>query len=154
LSPGTKGSSAPRCAIPTRFGMRTITSTTSRKWCSSLRCSSWPNTILKTKATDFDPLQFVDHYEEAVVELLKKKQAGLPVARERVTPRPQNAVNLMEALRLSIAQESKAISAPSKMARKQTGGQGEMLLPILGTKGKHAMAKPAGRATARQQSAG
>jgi non-homologous end joining protein Ku len=26
--------------------------------------------ILQSKATDFDPSQFVDHYEEAVVEML------------------------------------------------------------------------------------
>ena len=29
--------------------------------------------ILQSKATDFDPSQFVDHYEEAVVDMLKKK---------------------------------------------------------------------------------
>ena len=46
--------------------------------------------ILQNKATDFDPSQFVDHYEEAVVEMLKKKQAGLPVSREHAAPRPQN----------------------------------------------------------------
>ena len=40
--------------------------------------------------------------------MLKKKQAGLPVSREYATPRPQNAVNLMEALRRSIAQEKDA----------------------------------------------
>jgi len=51
--------------------------------------------ILQSKATDFDPSQFVDHYEEAVVAMLKKKQAGLPVSREHAAPRPQNAVNLM-----------------------------------------------------------
>jgi DNA end-binding protein Ku len=28
--------------------------------------------ILETKEADFDPSQFVDHYEEAVVEMLKK----------------------------------------------------------------------------------
>jgi DNA end-binding protein Ku len=37
--------------------------------------------ILQSKAADFDPAQFVDHYEEAVVEMLKKKQAGMPVSR-------------------------------------------------------------------------
>jgi DNA end-binding protein Ku len=103
--------------------------------------------ILQSKATDFDPLQFVDSYEEAVVAMLKKKQAGLPVARGRVTPGPQNAVNLMDALRLSIAQERKATAAPSTKARKQIGGQGEMLLPISGKKSKQAAAKPAERAT-------
>ena len=103
--------------------------------------------ILQSKTTDFDPLQFVDTYEEAVVAMLKNKQAGLPVARQRATPRPQNAVNLMEALRLSIAQERKATAAPSKKARKRIGGQEELLLPISGKKGKQAAAKPAERAT-------
>src|ERR1700692_2000216 len=46
--------------------------------------------ILQSKATDFDPPQFVDHYEEAVVAMLKKKQAGITVSRDRVAPRPQN----------------------------------------------------------------
>src|SRR3954463_5228022 len=83
--------------------------------------------ILQSKATDFDPSQFVDHYEEAVVEMLKKKQAGMPVSRELAAPPPQNVVNLMDALRRSIAQEQ-AASAPPKKARKRMGGQGEMLL--------------------------
>ena len=110
--------------------------------------------ILQSKATHFDPLQFVDSYEEAVVAMLKKKQAGLPVARERVTPRPQNAVNLMEALRISIAQERKATAAPSKKARKRIEGQSEMLLPISGKKAKQATTKPAVRVTARHENAG
>ena len=58
--------------------------------------------ILQSKATNFDPSQFVDHYEEAVVEMLKKKQAGMPVSREHVAPQPQNVVNLMDALRKSL----------------------------------------------------
>ena len=49
--------------------------------------------ILQSKATDFDPSRFVDYYEEAVVEMLKKKQAGIVVSRERAVPqdseRPQ-----------------------------------------------------------------
>jgi len=109
--------------------------------------------ILQSKATDFDPSQFVDHYEEAVVEMLKKKQAGMPVSREHAAPRPQNVVNLMDALRRSIAQE-KAASAPPKKGRKRIEGQREMLLPIPGKKGKEAAAKPAERASARQKKAG
>jgi non-homologous end joining protein Ku len=30
--------------------------------------------ILKTREADFDPSQFVDHYEEAVVEMLKRSK--------------------------------------------------------------------------------
>src|SRR5271156_150478 len=44
--------------------------------------------ILQSKATDFDPSQFADRYEEAVVAMLKEKQAGMTVSRERATPRP------------------------------------------------------------------
>src|SRR5438309_4970780 len=98
--------------------------------------------ILQSKTADFDPSKFVDHYEEAVVEMLKKKQAGMPVSREHAAPRPQNVVNLMDSLRRSIAQE-KAASAPQKKGRKRIKGQGEMLLPIPGTKGKEAVDKPA-----------
>ena len=43
--------------------------------------------ILQSKGTDFDPSRFVDHYEQAVVEMLKKKQAGIVVSRERAVPR-------------------------------------------------------------------
>ena len=109
--------------------------------------------ILQSKTTDFDLSQFVDHYEEAVVVMLKKKQAGITVSRERATPRPQNVVNLMDALRRSIAQE-KTASAPPKKRRKRIEGQREMLLPIPGKKGKEAVAKPAERASARQKKAG
>ena len=109
--------------------------------------------ILHSKATDFDPSQFVDHYEEAVVEMLKKKQAGMPVSRELAAPRPQNVVNLMDALRRSIAHEQ-AASAPPKKGRKRIEGQGEMLLPISGQKGKEAVAKPAERVSVRRKKAG
>src|SRR5271156_4167939 len=109
--------------------------------------------ILQSKATDFDPAQFVDRYEEAVVAMLKKKQAGRPVSREGATPRPQNVANLMDALRRSIAEE-RAASTPPKKGRQRIEGQSEMLLPIAGKKGKQATAKPAERASARQQRAG
>jgi DNA end-binding protein Ku len=109
--------------------------------------------ILQSKTTDFDPSQFVDHYEEAVVEMLKKKQAGMPVSREPVAPQPRNVVNLMDALRRSIAQE-KSASAPPKKGRKRTEGQSEMLLPIPGRKGKEATANTAHRSSARPKKAG
>jgi len=109
--------------------------------------------ILEGKAADFDPAQFVDHYEEAVVEMLKKKQAGLPVSREHALPRPQNVVNLIDALRRSIAQE-KATSARPKKGRKRAEGQGEMLLPIAGKKRKETAAEPAERPSVRQKNVG
>ena len=109
--------------------------------------------ILKSKATDFDPSQFVDRYEEAVIELLKKKQAGIAVSRGRTAPQPLNVVNIMDALRQSIAQE-KAAPAPPKKSPKRIDGQGEMLLPIAGKAKKVATAKPTERPSARQKNVG
>jgi DNA end-binding protein Ku len=109
--------------------------------------------ILQSKASDFDPAQFVDHYEEAVVDMLKKKQAGMAVSREHAAPRPQTVVNLMDALRRSIAQDKAASTSPKK-GRKRIEGQSEMLLPISGKKGTGAVAKPAERRNGHQHKAG
>jgi hypothetical protein len=46
--------------------------------------------ILKSTATDFNPLQFVDHYEQALIEIPKKKQAA-------IEQRGDRSVNLMDA---------------------------------------------------------
>ena len=109
--------------------------------------------ILKSKATDFDPSQFVDRYEEAVIELLKKKQAGVAVSRQRIAPQPLNVVNIIDALRQSVAQE-KAAPAPPKKSPKRIDGRGKILLPIAGKAKKVATAKPTDRPIARQKNVG
>ena len=58
--------------------------------------------ILETKTADFDPSQFKDHYEEALVELLRKKQSNIPITKDKEQPAPRNVINLMDALRRSI----------------------------------------------------
>ncbi len=65
--------------------------------------------ILETKAADFDRLKFEDHYETALVELLKKKkQAGFkPPKGKEALAAPRNVINLMDALRASIKAEKK-----------------------------------------------
>ncbi len=60
--------------------------------------------IIEQKADHFKPEKFDDRYENAVVELLQKKQAGKKIER-REEPRPSNVINLMDALRKSIAAE-------------------------------------------------
>jgi len=116
--------------------------------------------ILETKEDEFDPSTFVDHYEEAVVKMLQKKQAGLAVPTEKSVEAPRNVINLMDALRRSV-QSGKgekpakaaagAKAAAPKKGKKRAEGQREMLLPIAGKKGKDAKevaketAKPAAR---------
>jgi DNA end-binding protein Ku len=79
--------------------------------------------IIDTKASHFDPAKFEDHYENALVELLRKKQAGRVIEpiREEAPP-PQRVINLMDALRASLGTEAeKKPAAPSAKAR--TGGR-------------------------------
>jgi DNA end-binding protein Ku len=101
--------------------------------------------ILKSKSATFDPAEFTDRYEQAVLEVLKKKQEGLPAARPTAFAPPKNVVNLFDALRASLATEQKnapAAKAPAKGAKKagkRNPDQREMLLPIAGAgKGKTA----------------
>jgi DNA end-binding protein Ku len=63
--------------------------------------------ILDTKAAHFDPSKFTDHYESALVELLRAKQAGRVVEAPKDEPAPQRVINLMDALRASIGAETK-----------------------------------------------
>ena len=70
--------------------------------------------ILESKKADFNPSAFVDHYEEAVVAMLKKKQAGLPTTNVPRSAPAANVVNLMDALRRSIQAESGSPTAPRK----------------------------------------
>ena len=108
--------------------------------------------IVDEKAGECEPESFVDHYEQAVVEILRKKQANIPLKKsaERSTA-PKNVINLMDALRRSVANEKAAPKAarPEKAAKgkKRVAGQGEMLLPISGKKKEAAKeaAKPAAR---------
>jgi DNA end-binding protein Ku len=58
--------------------------------------------IIETKTGTFDPSTFEDRYEKALVELIRSKQAGEPI-KARAPSRPGNVVDLMEALRKSLA---------------------------------------------------
>ncbi|MFZ1088690.1 MAG: Ku protein, partial [Xanthobacteraceae bacterium] len=57
--------------------------------------------IVNTKTGHFEPSKFEDQYEDALKELLKKKQEGKPIERPE-RPKPTNVVNLMDALRRSV----------------------------------------------------
>jgi DNA end-binding protein Ku len=60
--------------------------------------------IVETKSGHFNPQKFEDHYEEALKELLKKKQAGekIEAPKER---EPAKVISLMDALRRSVGAE-------------------------------------------------
>ena len=61
----------------------------------------------------FEPSKFEDQYEDALKELLKKKQEGKPIERPE-RPKPTNVVNLMDALRQSVEASGAATSTKAK----------------------------------------
>ena len=76
--------------------------------------------IVKTKTGHFKPKKFEDHYEDALRELLKKKQKG-----EEITPpkehAPAKVINLMDALRRSVEGDGqKRPPAPSHLKSRAT----------------------------------
>ena len=73
--------------------------------------------IVNTKSGHFDPSHFEDRYENALIDLLKKKEAGEKIEPTRGAP-PPRVVNLMDALRASIDAEKKKAPAPSTQARR------------------------------------
>ncbi len=108
--------------------------------------------IVQMKTGHFEPQKFEDHYEAALRELIEKKSKGLKIEAHKEEA-PAKVINLMDALRRSIAQ-AKRVPAPPKKGRKRVAGQTEMLLPIAGKKGKEVAAKLVPKAATRQKKAG
>ena len=83
--------------------------------------------IVDTKARHFDPAKFEDHYETALVALLKDKQAGRQIEPVQDTPRPHTVVNLMDALRKSLRRRERRHSPKARLderlrRRSEVGG--------------------------------
>ncbi len=117
--------------------------------------------IVESKTADFDPDQFHDRYEDAVVELIRSKRAGLPVAPQRVSENAPNVISLMDALKKSLAEGTRtppaaapaAAKARAKKPAKRAAGQTEMIMPIEGKKPKATTpaAKPGPRSATRKK---
>jgi DNA end-binding protein Ku len=89
--------------------------------------------IIDKMSGEFVPEQFEDRYENAMIELIRSKQAGLPAKAEKAPARAANVVNLMDALRRSVEGETgkgkgaktsapkKATEVPPKKRAKKAG---------------------------------
>jgi DNA end-binding protein Ku len=88
--------------------------------------------IVEQKSAAFEPEQFDDRYESALIDLINQKRNGLPAA--KAAPKSTgNVINLMDALKKSLANEKQAPVAKARKAKKRVEGQREMLLPIAGS---------------------
>jgi DNA end-binding protein Ku len=101
--------------------------------------------IVEKKSGRFDPDSFEDRYENAVVALVRAKQAGEGSRQEPSAPeRPSNVVNLMDALKRSIEAEKSTGAgekAGGKSAAKRNSAKSETGRPAHA--GKTAPAKKA-----------
>jgi DNA end-binding protein Ku len=135
--------------------------------------------IVEQKSGSFEPGQFEDRYEQALIDLINKKRNGVSTAPKAASKTTGNVINLMDALKRSLAGEKQPAPArekaqekvqakaqaksKGKKPKKAVAGQREMLLPISGggkrgaketAKENHKkMDKPA-RAPARAKKAG
>jgi DNA end-binding protein Ku len=74
--------------------------------------------IIKTKSGEFDPSMLEDHYRTALVRILRKKQGTRPAPAPALKPSHENVVNLLDALRRSIAAERSPKPAPKRGSAK------------------------------------
>jgi DNA end-binding protein Ku len=91
--------------------------------------------IVEQKSASFEPEQFEDRYEQALIDLINQKRNG--VTKTKSAPKTSgNVINLMDALKRSLAGEKEAAPAAAKAKgkkpKKAAAGQREMLLPISG----------------------
>lgn len=113
--------------------------------------------IIARKTREFDPSRFVDRYQTALRELIDKKLEGKLPAKE-AERRPAQIINLMDALKRSLAEEKAPEAAPrraanepveeaeapvpARAARARKGappsGQRNLLLPVEGGRDKAA----------------
>jgi DNA end-binding protein Ku len=102
--------------------------------------SDMAQVIIDKKIGHFVPSEFTDRYEDAVVALIRTKQAGLPAKPAEEVARPSNVVSILDALRKSIAAEGAAAPKPGKT---QAAPEAPVAKPKAPSKTKAGAAKPA-----------
>jgi DNA end-binding protein Ku len=91
-------------------------------------------TIVERHTAVFDPADFRDRYQDALRELVESEAEGRPAAKKQASA-PPKVINLMEALKRSLA-EGGGGTAPKRKVGSGDRRQGHMLLPVEGGKAK------------------
>jgi DNA end-binding protein Ku len=100
--------------------------------------------IVEKKSGSFEPDRFEDRYESALIDLINQKRNGVPTTAKSAPKTGGNVINLMDALKRSLASEKQPAppaQAKGKKPRKRIEGQREMLLPISGKRAAKEEAK-------------
>ncbi|MDG4852463.1 MULTISPECIES: Ku protein [unclassified Mesorhizobium] len=64
--------------------------------------------IIDKQKGKFDPTEFRDRYQEALLELVRARKAGRKAPKAKAEPKPSNVVNLFDALKKSLGAEAGA----------------------------------------------
>ncbi|PBB33193.1 Ku protein [Mesorhizobium sp. WSM3868] len=70
--------------------------------------------IIDKQKGKFDPTEFRDRYQEALLELVRARKAGRKAPKAKAEPKPSNVVNLFDALKKSLGAEAGAKSKSPK----------------------------------------
>src|SRR6202163_4217297 len=74
--------------------------------------------IVNQKAGHFEPNKFEDQYETALIDLINKKRAGIRLPAKTTPKTGGNVINLMDALKRSLASERQSAPAAKAGAKK------------------------------------
>ena len=102
--------------------------------------------IIDTKKSRFDPGEFKDRYEEALVELVKAKAKGKKPKAAAKPPKQGNVVNLMDALRRSLGASSDEGASSSSAKKAKPARAGAKTAPKPAAKKKPTAKSPARKA--------
>ena len=91
--------------------------------------------IIETKRGKFDPAKFEDRYQDALVGLVRAKRAGKPLPAAPQQKAPSNVINLMDALRRSVAAKSGRKPAAKAHRPGEEGGR-QIFRQAAGEEGK------------------
>lgn len=80
--------------------------------------------IVEKMTGAFEPEEFKDRYEEAMVALIRSKEAGVPVKAQKPAAHPSNVVNLLDALRRSVEGAGRQASSTQREKPKARAKQG------------------------------